>query len=116
VLIYAIPTDPIAAVDELAALYARVFAEPPYWEGPEQVREFVTSYTQDTAKPGFAVVTAHEDETLVGFAYGAARPPAGGGADATPHHRPRSTTIRASRSMNGPSTSSIGAAASAGNS
>jgi ribosomal protein S18 acetylase RimI-like enzyme len=85
-LIYAIPTDPVVAVDELAALYARVFAEPPYWEGPEQVREFVTHYTRDAAKPGFAVVTAHEEETLVGFAYGAARPPGGwwSGCDTPP--------------------------------
>jgi ribosomal protein S18 acetylase RimI-like enzyme len=66
---------PAAVAPELARLYARVFAEPPYREGPEQVQEFLTYYTEDSAKPGFAVVTAREDGTLVGFTYGTARAP-----------------------------------------
>jgi ribosomal protein S18 acetylase RimI-like enzyme len=74
-LSYGTPTDPVAIVPELAVLYERVFAEPPYREGPEDVQHFVTYYTRDTAKPGFALVTARDDETLVGFAFGTARVP-----------------------------------------
>ncbi|WP_169747924.1 GNAT family N-acetyltransferase [Pseudonocardia acaciae] len=65
----------MAVADELAALYARVFAEPPYREGPADVRVFVRNYTEDVAHPGFGVVVAHDDGTAVGFGYGTARRP-----------------------------------------
>lgn len=85
-LSYATPTDPTGIVDELAALYARVFADPPYEEGPEQVGEFVTNYTRDATKPGFVVITARDNETLIGFAYGTGRRPGTwwGGCDTPP--------------------------------
>jgi GNAT superfamily N-acetyltransferase len=54
----------------LVRLYALVYAEPPYREGPEQVEHFRTRFTDDAQQPGFSLVTAEDDERLVGAAYG----------------------------------------------
>lgn len=56
--------------DALADLYAVVYAEPPYNEGPERVREFRDGLPDEAARPGFTLVTADDDGLLVGFAYG----------------------------------------------
>jgi ribosomal protein S18 acetylase RimI-like enzyme len=74
-LTYETPLDPAAVVGELSALYARVFAEPPYREGSEDVGVFVRNYTEDADHPGLGVVVARDDGTLVGFGYGTARSP-----------------------------------------
>jgi GNAT superfamily N-acetyltransferase len=54
----------------LGDLYAIVYAEPPYEEGPEQVDRFRRGLPDEAARPGFTLVAAHDDGTLVGTAYG----------------------------------------------
>ena len=55
---------------QLVELYAVVYAEPPYQEGPEQVVRFAEHLPRNTARPGFTLVTADRDGELVGAAYG----------------------------------------------
>jgi ribosomal protein S18 acetylase RimI-like enzyme len=47
----------------------------PYREGLQDVRAFVRNYTEDADHPGLGVLVARDDDTLVGFGYGTARPP-----------------------------------------
>ena len=54
----------------LVDLYAVVYAEPPYQEGPEQVERFRTSLPKDAARAGFSLLTADDGGQLVGAAYG----------------------------------------------
>lgn len=54
----------------LVDLYAVVYAEPPYEEGPEQVERFRASLPDETARAGFTLITAEDDGPLVGAAYG----------------------------------------------
>lgn len=56
--------------DALAGLYAAVYAEPPYREGPEQAARFREGLPTEAARPGFELVTAEDDGLLVGAAYG----------------------------------------------
>jgi ribosomal protein S18 acetylase RimI-like enzyme len=57
-------------VDVLADLYAVVYAEPPYCEGPEQVAGFRDRLPGEAERQGFTMVTAHEGGALVGAVYG----------------------------------------------
>jgi GNAT superfamily N-acetyltransferase len=59
----------------LVELYAVVYAEPPYTEGPEQVHEFATKLPAETHRPGFALARALINNDLVGAAYGWTMPP-----------------------------------------
>lgn len=59
----------------MAAVYRLVFAEPPYNEDEQQVQEFIEIYAKQAVQSGFQLVTANEDDRLVGFAYGCAQPP-----------------------------------------
>jgi len=54
----------------LVELYAVVYAEPPYQEGPEQVDRFRTSLQNEAARAGFSLITADDGGQLVGAAYG----------------------------------------------
>ncbi|MDG4802300.1 GNAT family N-acetyltransferase [Micromonospora sp. WMMD980] len=54
----------------LTDLYALVYAEPPYLEGPAQVARFRAGLPDEAARPGFRLVIASEDDQLVGAAYG----------------------------------------------
>lgn len=72
---YETPPEPTTEANDLAEVYRHVFAEPPYNEGDEQVREFIDNYAKQAEQPGFQLVTAREDGRLVGFAYGSAQPP-----------------------------------------
>lgn len=54
----------------LIDLYALVYAEPPYEEGPEQVARFSEGLSEEATRPGFTLVAAEDDGTLVGAAYG----------------------------------------------
>lgn len=54
----------------LADLYAVVYAEPPYEEGPEQVARFRDGLPEEAERPGFTLVTAAEDFSFIGAAYG----------------------------------------------
>lgn len=57
-------------VDALAGLYAVVYAEPPYCEGPEQVQGFRDGLPDEARRPGFTLHTAHDGGMLVGAVYG----------------------------------------------
>ncbi|MGS2615122.1 GNAT family N-acetyltransferase [Micromonospora sp. LZ34] len=54
----------------LVDLYAVVYAEPPYEEGPEQVARFAEGLPGEAARPGFTLVSAQDGDTLIGAAYG----------------------------------------------
>lgn len=54
----------------LADLYAVVYAEPPYEEGPEQVARFRDGLPDETGRPGYTLIAAHDGGTLIGAAYG----------------------------------------------
>ncbi|MFI7302399.1 GNAT family N-acetyltransferase [Micromonospora aurantiaca] len=64
------PGELASVVDALADLYALVYAEPPYLEGPAQVARFRTGLPDEAARPGFRLVLAREGEELIGAAYG----------------------------------------------
>ncbi|WP_410812571.1 GNAT family N-acetyltransferase [Micromonospora sp. 067-2] len=54
----------------LVDLYAVVYAEEPYREGPEQVARFRDGLLDETARPGYTLVAAEDANGLVGAAYG----------------------------------------------
>lgn len=57
--------------DALADLYAVVYAEPPYEEGPEQVARFRDNLPDEATRVGFTLIAAHDDgRALIGAAYG----------------------------------------------
>lgn len=62
--------DVPALLNDLADLYAVVYAEPPYEEGPEQVERFREHVAGDTGRDGFRLVVATDDAVVVGAAYG----------------------------------------------
>ncbi|MEV1289569.1 GNAT family N-acetyltransferase [Micromonospora sp. NPDC049679] len=57
-------------IPDLVDLYANVYAEPPYQEGPEQVRRFADKLPAELDNPGFTLTRALEADRLVGAAYG----------------------------------------------
>jgi GNAT superfamily N-acetyltransferase len=57
-------------VPQVVELYAVVYAEPPYEEGPEQVERFADTLPDEMGRRGFALATATYGEWLVGAAYG----------------------------------------------
>jgi ribosomal protein S18 acetylase RimI-like enzyme len=57
-------------VSQMADLYASVFVEAPYHEGPEQIASFRRWIVDELAKPGFVLICAVGDSDLVGVAYG----------------------------------------------
>lgn len=59
-----------AVLPALVDLYASVYAEPPYEEGPAQIEIFRTSLPGETLRPGFVLITALDGEQLVGASYG----------------------------------------------
>ncbi|SOB84706.1 GNAT family N-acetyltransferase [Streptomyces sp. 1331.2] len=56
-------------LDEIAPLYEQVFAEPPYFEGPRDLADFLEGYDRFRTVPGFRLVLARSGG-LVGFAFG----------------------------------------------
>lgn len=63
--------DAPSALDTILPLYAEVYAEPPYSEGPADIQDFVTSYARRAAEPGFRLEVAVEpDGEPVAFAFG----------------------------------------------
>jgi GNAT superfamily N-acetyltransferase len=66
--------DALQLLDDVVGLYAEVFAEPPYNEGPEMARLFRRSFKRETKRDGFAFIAAWEGETLAGMAYGFTMP------------------------------------------
>ena len=59
-----------AHVEALAGLYADVYAEPPYLEGPEHVASFRQHLEHELALPGFTLARAIDGPDLIGAAYG----------------------------------------------
>ncbi len=57
----------VAAIQEI---FASVFAEPPYEEGPADVAQWREDLDAQVRRPGFAVVVAEAEDVSVGFAYG----------------------------------------------
>ncbi|MEG3633862.1 GNAT family N-acetyltransferase [Micromonospora palythoicola] len=59
-----------ASVEALADLYAVVYAEPPYEEGPNEVAGFRDGLPEQAEREGFTLHTAHQGDVLTGAAYG----------------------------------------------
>jgi GNAT superfamily N-acetyltransferase len=57
-------------LDELAELYAEVYAEPPYEWGGEHVRLFRQRFEEQRRQNGFTLIAASAGDQLVGFAFG----------------------------------------------
>jgi ribosomal protein S18 acetylase RimI-like enzyme len=55
---------------QVRSLYATVYAEPPYCEGPEDVADFVKGWPRRQAQPGFRLVLAWHNVEPIGFAFG----------------------------------------------
>lgn len=72
---YSRPDDPAAVSHQIVQLFGEVFAEPPYYETDEDTGAFAKTFTRHAEQPGFTLVTAHDNTTLVGFAYGHTKPP-----------------------------------------
>lgn len=64
----------LARIDDVLCLFAEVFAEPPYNEGPEHVEQFRRGYKREARKPGFSFIAALDGDKLVGMAYGYTMP------------------------------------------
>ncbi|MCQ4045789.1 GNAT family N-acetyltransferase [Streptantibioticus rubrisoli] len=67
--------DGPAALDQLDAFlpaYVEVYVEPPYSEGPKDVKEFTERFARQAAtRPHFRLVLARDDEgQVIGFTYG----------------------------------------------
>ena len=61
----------MSKLEELAGVYERVYAEPPYYSAPKFSRDRFLNRTREQAhRPGFAMVTARSAGSLVGFAFG----------------------------------------------
>ncbi len=56
-------------VDEVRDLYAEVYADPPYNEGPDDVAGFIDRFQQHTGSSGFALAVTRDGRQLVGMAY-----------------------------------------------
>lgn len=66
----------LALRDAATALYAVVFAEPPYNESPDMAEHFRRAFKRETKKDGFAFVAETVGDELVGMAYGFTMPAA----------------------------------------
>ncbi|MEQ4304820.1 GNAT family N-acetyltransferase [Plantactinospora sp. B6F1] len=62
---------------ELERLYAEVYAEPPYEEGPEHTAQFRRWFRDHCRQSGFSLARAMDGEQLVGVAYGHTMPAGG---------------------------------------
>src|SRR5690606_4023337 len=57
-------------IDALVGLYAEVYAEPPYLEGPDEVRAFRTRFAEHRRAPAFRLVAMFAADRLIGYLYG----------------------------------------------
>ncbi|WP_026359967.1 GNAT family N-acetyltransferase [Amycolatopsis nigrescens] len=69
---YAHVSGPAAAdlLPDLRDLYFDVYQEPPYHWGSEHADLFAERFHSQSQAPGFDLVTARDQETLVGFTFG----------------------------------------------
>ncbi|GAA2339009.1 GNAT family N-acetyltransferase [Dactylosporangium salmoneum] len=57
--------------EELTAIYAAVYREPPYNEDEHHAKEFASQIAEQSQRQGFLLIAAEvPDRSLVGFAYG----------------------------------------------
>lgn len=64
------PTGTAPLVDLVLPVYAEVYAEPPYFEGPVEVEEFAGGWRSRVSAPGFRLALAQDEGRVVGFAFG----------------------------------------------
>jgi hypothetical protein len=57
-------------LDELASLYAEVYAEPPYEWGPEHAELFADRFEGQRQQDGFTLIEARDQGRLVGMSFG----------------------------------------------
>jgi ribosomal protein S18 acetylase RimI-like enzyme len=68
------PAEARAATTALKTVYAAVFSQPPYNEGPKMADDFISWVHDESNRAGFAMVVAYADEQPIGFAYGYTMP------------------------------------------
>jgi hypothetical protein len=56
--------------EQLRAVFAEAFAEPPYGDGPPDVERAFRRFRSQVRRPGFRAAVAFDGETAVGMAYG----------------------------------------------
>ncbi|WP_395103674.1 GNAT family N-acetyltransferase [Actinomadura sp. SCN-SB] len=67
---------PLGTLDEMADLYERVYAEPPYDSAPKFSRARFASRTREQALTrDFTLITARRDGVLAGYTFGFPMPP-----------------------------------------
>lgn len=91
-------TDSAAArqlTEDVRNLYAAVYAEAPYHEGPEHVRQFRRWWSDHLRRPGFAFAYATDGGRLLGVSCGYTMPAAIGSSRTRTSH-PRSCGRRRS--------------------
>jgi GNAT superfamily N-acetyltransferase len=64
-----------AQLDAILPVYEQVYAEPPYFEGPQDVAVFLDHFDQQTTRPGFRLITAETGGAVIGLAFGYLLPP-----------------------------------------
>jgi hypothetical protein len=64
------PHEAAALAEPMRDLYAEIYAEPPYCEGPEYVARFAEHYVEELDLPGFSLASATDGDLLVGACYG----------------------------------------------
>ena len=60
----------LSAIDVVQEIYADIYAEPPYCEGPADVKEFVEGWPRRVGQAGFRLVLARCGDGLAGFTFG----------------------------------------------
>lgn len=63
-------------MDELAAVYREVYAEPPYEWGAEHAELFCDRFAQQCQNAGFTLIEARSDDELIAFGLGVTLGPA----------------------------------------
>lgn len=57
-------------LNDVRYLYERVYAEPPYLEGPDDVEDFISGWPARQGQPSFRLVIAWHEANPVGFTFG----------------------------------------------
>lgn len=57
-------------IDTVRDLYAEIYAEPPYNEGPKEVADFASAWHETISRPNFRLVIARRADQPIGFAFG----------------------------------------------
>jgi GNAT superfamily N-acetyltransferase len=60
----------VLRTDDVIALYADVYREPPYNEGDDDVAAFADGWQRRVGQPGFRLVCADLERDVVGFSFG----------------------------------------------